>query len=163
MGTLLSITYFIQRQQLEEARLGKDLISDFNARYDKLNARLSKIVAASYKDAMLRAYEVATLDDYFNLCSEEYLFYKKGYIYPEVWDAWFSGIRTYFQDWRVRKAWSDDKSKESYYGFAEYISQDFFCLLEVSRKDSASYALRGQSVRYDDPFESVAEADWGKR
>lgn len=29
--------------------------------------------------------DAATLYRYFNLCAEEYLYYKRGYIYPEVW------------------------------------------------------------------------------
>jgi len=36
-GALLSFVYFVQKQQLEEATLIKDLVTQFNERYDGLN------------------------------------------------------------------------------------------------------------------------------
>ena len=87
IGGLLSFVFLIQRQQLEEARLIKELISEFNERYDGLNERLNAITSSKPRKIWLDFAERNTLYDYFNLCGEEYLYYQKGYVYQEVWKA----------------------------------------------------------------------------
>ncbi len=125
VGGLLSFIYFVQRQQLEEAKLIKDLISDFNKRYDNLNEQLNEITQPWSEENAPGSPRKSTLDDYFNLCSEEYLFYRRGYIYPEVWSAWSAGMQIYIKNDKVRRIWDDDPSNESYYGLAEYVSRHF--------------------------------------
>lgn len=83
---LLSLVYFIQKQQIEEMQQVKDLIGAFNDRYDKLNADLNTIIK-SQDNTLINTKETNIIYDYFNLCAEEYLFYRKGYIYPEVWES----------------------------------------------------------------------------
>jgi len=56
------------------------------------------------------------LNNYFNLCSEEYLLYSKGYIYPEVWQSWCSGMSYYLKNKRVRDKWNEEEKGNSYYG-----------------------------------------------
>src|SRR5436190_2837771 len=36
--------------------------------------------------------------DYFNLCAEEFLFQRLGYIYDEVWTSWRNGMLQYGRD-----------------------------------------------------------------
>jgi hypothetical protein len=116
IGGLLSAFYFIQKQQLEELELFKELFVTFNKRYDELNEELNRIVSTNPKEK-LRPEEQNTLNNYFNLCAEEYLFYKKGYIYPEVWKAWHNGMRFYLQnDPRIKEHWIKEKESDSYYG-----------------------------------------------
>jgi hypothetical protein len=38
-------------------------------------------------DQSLKPEERTILNDYFNLCGEEYLYYTQGYIFPAVWKA----------------------------------------------------------------------------
>ena len=57
-----------------------------------------------------------TLNDYFNLCGEEYLFYRRGYIYPEVWKSWVAGMKIYYANERIKKLWAQELSNQSYYG-----------------------------------------------
>jgi hypothetical protein len=114
IGGLFSFMYFIQKQQLEEAQLFKELFVEFNSRYDDMNEELNRIKEIKDK-AQLNLADLNVLYDYFNLCGEEYLFYRKGYIYPEVWTAWCNGMIDYFKCAIVNEMWKDENPK-SYYG-----------------------------------------------
>ncbi len=116
IGGLISFIYFIQNQQIDEARLFKDLFVEFNRRYDALNGALNEIIKEEDVSVFLKDSEKIILYDYFNLCAEEYLFYCKGYIYPEVWEYWVKGMGIYFKNPRVRKEWLEEKKTASYYG-----------------------------------------------
>ena len=109
--------YFAQKQKLEEARLLKELITEFNRRYDTLNERLAKITATT--PTPLSTCQKEVVIDYFNLCAEEYLFYTLDYVPPRVWDAWQAGMKVYRQDDRIKALWQEEekKNKDSYYGF----------------------------------------------
>lgn len=115
----LAAFYFFHRQKLAETRLMKELITEFNGRYDTLNERLNLILEQGKKHPGLRLSprERATLYDYFNLCAEEYLFTDLGYIDPRVWEAWDKGMKNYAEDSRIRAVWDQEEGKESYYGF----------------------------------------------
>ena len=115
LGTILSFVYFMQRQKLEELKLFKKLFTEFNKRYDELNEGLNRIIGTS-PNAKLTRQDRDLLYDYFNLCGEEYLFYKQGYIYPEVWKAWRNGMQIYFRNKRVKKLWGEELKTGSYYG-----------------------------------------------
>ena len=115
-GTILSFCYFLQKQHLEETRLMKELITDFNKRYDALNGPLHKILEKKGQEPKICSDERATIVDYFNLCAEEYLFYRLGYVEPCVWKAWDKGMREYAKDPRIQKVWEEEQSG-SYYGF----------------------------------------------
>ncbi|MGI8538519.1 MAG: hypothetical protein ACR2N0_01890 [Rubrobacteraceae bacterium] len=119
-GGAFSFLYFVQKQQLEEAHLIKDLIVRFNAKYNELNGTLNEI-----SDSTIRTQKIDdTLDDYFNLCGEEYLFYTRGFIYPEVWDSWVKGMEFFWKYKVVEGKWQeettdedDNKNFSQYYGF----------------------------------------------
>ena len=114
----LSFFYFFQKQKLDEIRLMKELITDFNRRYDKLNEKLNCILRKGDEEPSLELdqHARATLNDYFNLCAEEYLFKDLGYIDPQVWNAWYRGMEIYFKDRRICALWEQEE-KGSYYGF----------------------------------------------
>lgn len=111
----LSFCYFAQQQKLAETVLFKDLFTCFNRRYDRLNDRLADIGldSASISDAQRRL-----IVDYFNLCSEEYLFYKEGYILDEVWSSWCRGMLWYFEKESFQSVWEGEIKTGSYYGFS---------------------------------------------
>lgn len=117
VGTILSYIYFAQKQDLEEARLFKELFTTFNQRYDGLNEVLNNIVRAENQEAKLTPDEEKKLDDYFNLCGEEYLFVKRKYIYPVVWKAWKTGMQKFLENPRIRQKWLKETNEGwSYYG-----------------------------------------------
>ena len=114
LGTALAFCYFVQRQRLDELRLFKDLFTDFNCRYDKMNDTLENIRAGNGRSAT----EVKkTLVDYFNLCAEEYLFFKEGYIHPEVWCSWCNGMLYYLRDDSIRPVWDEEMTSHSYQSY----------------------------------------------
>jgi len=55
-----------------------------------LNEELNRM-AREDPTAPLTSDNLDCLFDYFNLCGEEFLFYRKGYIYPEVWQSLGNG------------------------------------------------------------------------
>ena len=114
LGALLSFFYFLQKQRLEEMRLFRKLFTDFNSRYDKMNEKLGKIIKNN-QGGDLKKDETQTIVDYFNLCAEEYLFYKQGYILPDVWMAWHNGMRIYLRNKNISDLWQKERKSESYY------------------------------------------------
>jgi hypothetical protein len=116
VGSLLSFVYFIQKQQLDEAKFLNELFVQFNRRYDDLNEKLNDILENNQGLKELEAHEIDTLNDYFNLCGEEYLFYRRGYIYPEVWQSWVAGMKIFYDDERIQKQWLKELNTQSYYG-----------------------------------------------
>ena len=61
--------------------------------------------------------EITLLYNYFNLCAEEYLYYRKGFIYPEVWFAWRNGMKIFCGCPRICALWKTELQTNSYYGF----------------------------------------------
>ena len=115
-GGLISFFYFVLKQQSEELELFTRLFREFNGRYDKLNEDLNRIKADTSEDEFSKKDE-NLLYDYFNLCSEEYLYYKRGFIYPEVWKAWCNGIDYFLENKRIGNLWDEEeKNAASYYG-----------------------------------------------
>ena len=113
----LSLIYFVQKQKLEELRLFNQLFTTFNERYDTLNEAVAQIAARNAEEPLSSA-ETETLVDYFNLCGEEFLYYRLGYIYPEVWRAWNRGMRDLASNPRIRTLWEHELRTDSYYGFS---------------------------------------------
>ena len=111
--------HFVQRQRLEEMGLFKELFTAFNARYDKLNEDLARVQRGE-----LTAELENKLVDYFNLCAEEYLFYKHGYILPEAWESWRKGMRQYMDVDSVHKLWELEVKTDSYYGLTRRAISD---------------------------------------
>jgi len=107
--------YFLRQQHMEEAKFFRDLTIEFNVRYDSLNDWLLKLREETEKPFSPEDKQVFI--DYFNLCAEEWLFYKAGYIYKPVWQAWRNGMKQFRDDPRVRSLWLSECKTESYYGF----------------------------------------------
>jgi hypothetical protein len=116
LGGIFSSIYFVQKQRLEEVQLFKELFREFNERYDGFNEALNQICEGDDKEE-LTPEQINTLYDYFNLCGEEYLYYKEGYIYPKVWQAWSNGMKIFFKNKRIREVWKRELLTDSYYGF----------------------------------------------
>jgi hypothetical protein len=109
----LGFCYFVQQQKLAETTLFKQLFSEFNARYDGMNGRLAAIAELDIAPDENEKVEVV---DYFNLCAEEYLFYKEGYIHPEVWRSWCRGMLWYLEREPFNSMWEIEAETDSYYG-----------------------------------------------
>jgi hypothetical protein len=107
---------FLYSQHLQETRLFKELFTEFNQRYDRLNAELNAI--RNRPEAVdLEEGDTSLLLDYFNLCAEEYLFFRAGYIDVDVWRSWCRGMKEYDDDPEIHKLWKEEIELGSYYGF----------------------------------------------
>jgi|GEM_PF-835513 len=100
--------------RIENDRIFLKLFEKFNMRYGVMNNNLNVEGEIVKK----------TMEDYLNLCSEEYLWYKKGRIPEDVWNAWEAGIRydlvkSSFQEY-LR---NEEKLNDSYYGFIKRIKR----------------------------------------
>ena len=113
---LITSFFFIQKQRVEELRLFHDIFKEFNERYNTLNDSLNRIFDTK-GDTPISSDERGTLFDYFNLCGEEYFYYKQGHIYPEVWTSWINGMNYFHKNSRIGKIWDEELEQNSYYDF----------------------------------------------
>lgn len=117
IGGAVSFAHFTQKQKLEETNLFRQLFDGFNDRYSKMNERLGQINSGD-TSAQLSSGEEDELIDYFNLCAEEFLYYRRGYIPSDVWFAWCNGMKWYYANPRIKAFWNKELKSESFYGFA---------------------------------------------
>lgn len=113
VGALLSVAYFLQKQKLEEMRLFREIFKECNARYDVMNEQLSVIATKHLAD--LTSQERNRIVDYLNLCGEEYLYFKRGYVEPSVWAAWQNGMKAIVAAPSIRAVWESERNTGSYY------------------------------------------------
>lgn len=115
LGLIVPFVVFVHAHQLQHIRLFKELFSEFNDRYSKINGALNNIVY-KHRSEPLTSSEKQILYDYFNLCAEEYLYYRAGYIDHDVWVSWENGMRNFFRNEEVKSLWREEESSKSYYG-----------------------------------------------
>lgn len=115
VAAALGFCYFSQQQKLAETVLFKQLFTEFNQRYDKMNNRLAEIAASKNPSDPAARQDIV---DYFNLCAEEYLFFCEGYIHPEVWHSWCNGMLWYLKREQFKAVWAEEIQTNSYYGLS---------------------------------------------
>ena len=110
-----SISYI--NYKISEDKLFKDLFSEFNQKYDcKFNEGLNKIT----DDTTIETLDSDLINDYLNFSAEEYLWYKKGRIPNDVWNAWEAGIKFHLMKPAIKKfVRFETTQRESYYGLFE--------------------------------------------
>jgi hypothetical protein len=116
LGGAGGLTTFLYSQHLQETKLFTELFQAFNARYDQFNRHLNEIASSSGTE--LSADSQQWLMDYFNLCAEEYLYFRSGYIDDDVWRSWTRGMRFYAAIPVIREIWERELASGSYYGFS---------------------------------------------
>jgi hypothetical protein len=116
LGGAGGLTTFLYSQHLQETRLFTELFRVFNERYDRLNQRLNELAMSDGTGLSKDGQKL--LMDYFNLCAEEYLYFRSGYIDEDVWQSWTRGMRVYAQVPVIRKFWESELASGSYYGFS---------------------------------------------
>src|SRR4051794_16227609 len=75
VGSFWALAFYLHRRDAENARFVKELLTDFNARYDKLGSELQ--FALSHRGELERETELKFIR-YFNLCAEEWVFWRTG-------------------------------------------------------------------------------------
>ncbi len=107
------MAYFLQKQKLEEMRLFREIFKECNERYEAMNEVLDEISQKEPSD--LSAKERAQVINYLNLCGEEYLYFRQGYINPVVWTAWLNGMKFLMSHPSIKLIWDQEKKTGSYY------------------------------------------------
>ncbi len=115
-GAIAALVHFLYSLHNHNTERFIALFRDFNAKYDRLNNKLNALLL---KDGslLLATEDKQLLYDYFNLCSEEYLYFKSGYIDTEVWESWLRGMKHFASNGEIRRLWSEELLSGSYYGF----------------------------------------------
>lgn len=122
---LLSRGYYKHSKEIERDRMMKELFYEFNSRYDKLNEVVDKVSKMTIKEwdnlnpKKKKRYSYM-INDYFNLCAEEYFWFQKYRIEDKIWNSWSYGMNIIFNRSKViQMLWEEEcTSKEgvkSYY------------------------------------------------
>lgn len=134
MFSALIALFSVLKLKISRDEMFERLFNDFNKRFDLLNENLNKIrnnanqkelklVCKSNNEIFLTTEDV--IKDYLNLCSEEYLWYRKCRIDPKVWVAWEDGMFFYLAHKNIRMIVSNQsKEDESYYGLLGYLTDE---------------------------------------
>lgn len=122
-----SIEHFKQTEKIEDHRMMKELFTEFNIRYDKINNRLDKISRASlkkwdeYDDKKKSRYE-GVIIDFFNICAEEYFWHSEGRINGGIWASWHKGMNDiYSRSEIIQNLWEEECKNDGYKSY--YISK----------------------------------------
>jgi hypothetical protein len=109
-----TFTHFQHQHSLEKTKFFFELFNRFNERYSKMNEGLQSIPEG---EGMPSKEDRERVVDYFNLCAEEFMFYRRGYIPEDVWTAWRNGMNWYAKNPKFTMVWREEKVTESFYGF----------------------------------------------
>lgn len=132
----VSTKRFNSRQsKLATDRLQKELFSEFNKRYDELNDYLLEITDTECTDMSILKlikpdrYDLLRykLNDYFNLCAEEYYWYKKGRVDEDLWKSWEVGMNSWYNNHAIiKEAWKEEYKKFGCQSFYLKKNEQFF-------------------------------------
>lgn len=119
VGFILGLIYFYQQHRLNIARLEFDLRKEFNSRFNTINDLLYDIINSN---GPLSPTEIKTLNDYLDLCSEEFYYYKKGYVHRDLWNTWRNGMLFYFKNPRLSSHIVNELKNNDYHNLISVIS-----------------------------------------
>ncbi len=118
------ISYFFGyiKYSMESDRLFKELFTEFNKKYDEKFNNLLNNIDSNKESYVLTEQDKYLIIDYFNMCAEEYLWYKKNRISKDVWLSWKSGMIYYMKLEKIQQILQEQEiQKNSYYGLFDEI------------------------------------------
>lgn len=118
-----SIKHFEQTAKIENDRLMKELFTEFNQRYDRINNKLDKIASLSKEEwielkAKKKDKYTGVVIDFFNICAEEYHWHSEGRINGNIWASWHKGMNDIYNKSEVIQNLWDEECKNE--GFKSY-------------------------------------------
>lgn len=121
VGGYSALYFGLTKHWMEKDKMFKDLFEDFNARFNSMNDDLNKIRENKQRPEGSRP-DDEVIQAYLNLCSEEYLWFKRGRIDAKVWRAWLKGAEYYLGGEKIRDLFEEEsKENESYYGLFDVL------------------------------------------
>ncbi|MCB0741155.1 MAG: hypothetical protein KDB92_08935 [Chitinophagaceae bacterium] len=124
IGSLITIFFGYIKFQIENDTMFNQLFTDFNNRYtNKQNDLLNSL--RNDDEYKFKTGEKNLIYDYFNLCAEEFLWFKKGRIPKRVWFAWENGIRENLKIPIINEMFKAEiltkEGRTSFYGLPDYL------------------------------------------
>lgn len=129
VAIIVTLVYNYHSKKMENDRMMKELFKEFNSRYDKINHSLYKIEKKCkiLKDLESHPKLESKLNDFFNLCAEEYFWYKKGRIDKSIWSAWSDGMNDWYNGVEIiKEAWEAEIEKRGCKSYYLKCKDDFF-------------------------------------
>jgi hypothetical protein len=117
VGAVTAFFGLLLAQRLKELEFFDRLFVRFTDKFSEVNQTIDAIVRAEDKSLALTQSERDDLFEYFNLCGEEYFYFRQGSVPDEVWVTWKVGMKAIFADARVIRLWDSDSGPSAYYGF----------------------------------------------
>lgn len=116
---LLTTLYLSLRSYfLEYDKFFKELFKEFNDRYTEVEQVLNNI----HDSPSLAPMQTELVNQYFNLCSEEYFWEKRGRIPESVWKNWEEGMIFHLKKKPIKDFFNSEfVKKDSYYGWMTYM------------------------------------------
>jgi len=135
--TAVGVTWYYNKKQLELSNdeFQRNLFIEFNKRYDALNDGLHEVLELqqksellSFKKLSLKSPEsVKCLNDYLNLCAEEYFWFKKGRVDEVVWRSWSIGMKWWYAKLQpLQELWKDEKDNGNFQSYYLESGEDLF-------------------------------------
>lgn len=119
IGAIAAIYFGLLKYNIENDQMFMKLFKSFNKKYDGSVNDLFNSLRRN-PNRKLTESEINSIIDYFNLCSEEYLWYDKGRIPKKVWRAWKNGMLSNLKIPQVLEIYIQEifikENAESYYG-----------------------------------------------
>lgn len=133
IGSMVAIYFGLLRHWMDHDKIFKELFLELNARFDTMNEDLNALVKNEPIKSGRSSDQV--IQDYLNLCAEEYLWYKLGRIDEDVWTSWKRGMDYYLlNSEEVNKYFENEKKfNQSYYRLFDVLE---FKAPNVKIKDS---------------------------
>ena len=127
-------TFEKQKHQVEKDLAFRQLFNDFNVRFDNLNGSLNEVLKLAKEefagnilpfDALSTLHQ-NSIQDYLNLCSEEFLWHRKKFIDEEIWLSWKIGLSYYLKVEPIAELFKRERdglyAKSYYEGFFKEIA-----------------------------------------
>lgn len=134
-GLLVTLAYNKKNSQLANHKMHKELFTEFNKRYDALNNDLN--IICTYDKAFFLGFDFGDektrlegiINDFFNLCAEEYYWKRKKRIPKRVWRSWEKGMNDIYNKSEViRHYWDEECKNEGYLSYYIDRKDEFFKL-----------------------------------
>lgn len=151
IGASAVAIYNIVKARHDKTVFKREIFSEYNKKYDELNDRLERLKHLEFQTAIEsemgngrslddyweelfedepspRPELIGAAFDYINLCSEEYYWYKKGFVDQDIWKCWHNGMICWYQDlFFMQKIVKRERSKK-----APYYNNDFLDLFPTA-------------------------------
>lgn len=134
VAVLISTNKYNKNQSdIASHQLQKELFAEYNKRYDVLNGYLEKITKHESMEYLMNDHPLEysflrnKLNDYFNLCAEEYYWFKNGRIDEDLWKSWEVGMNAWYDNHPIiQEAWKEEYKSFGHQSFYLKKDEQFF-------------------------------------